>query len=124
MRVDPSATRAKVSNHIQTSAVLPIRGLLSIFNERARSITFPSEIKRVLKVYNITVKKVKSIRHLKKDDVAIVLIRKTSSLDYHWICYPVNKNIKSYYGAKKTRVVAVYLLKNNNSGHFLSNHFP
>ena len=61
MQIDPFVTKEKISNHIQTSSLLPIRSTLSIFDERARRITFPQEILRVLKIYNISTIEKKSV---------------------------------------------------------------
>lgn len=125
MGIDPHVSHEKISRHIQNNSVLPFRSFLSIFNERARSITFPFEIKRVLEVYNITVKELGSMSDLKEGDVAIILVCKKRSLEYHWICYPVRGNIKSFFGAKDTRVASVFLLENSNDGYFLPKyHFP
>jgi len=125
MGIDSHVSYKKISRHIQNNSTLPLRGFLSIFNERARSITFPFEIKRVLGVYNVTIKELSSMSDLEEGDVAIILVHKRLSLEYHWICYPVRKYIKSFFGAKDTRVARVFLLENNNDGYFLPKyHFP
>ncbi len=128
MKIDPFVTKEKISNHIQGGSILPIRSTLSIFNEKARSITFPKEMLRVLKVYNISVTKKKSLKEIKENEPVIVLIKdKKSAFDYHWIFYPKNSisRIETYFGAGSTRVVSVYVLKNENvKDYFLSSHLP
>ena len=125
MGIDPHVSYEKISRHIQNNSILPFRSFLSIFDERARSITFPFEVKRVLEVYNIAVKELGSMSALKEGDVAVILVYKKMSLEYHWICYPVRKNIKSFFGPKDTRVARIFLLKNYNDGYFLPEyHFP
>jgi len=127
MKIDPFVTREKISNHIQTSSILPIRGALSIFNEKARNITFPQEMLGVLKVYNISAIKKKSLNEIKRNESAIVLIRDKNSLfSYHWIFYPKHslRRIGSFFGVDSTDIVSVYILKNNNDDYFLSNHLP
>ena len=127
MQIDPFVTKEKISNHIQTSSLLPIRSTLSIFDERARRITFPQEILRVLKIYNISTIEKKSLSDIKENESAIVLIKnKDSAFTYHWIFYPKNSlwSIGNFFGVGSTDVVSVYILKNNNKNYFLSSHLP
>ena len=125
MGIDSRVSHKKISRHIQKNSVFPIRSFLSVFNERARGITFPFEIKRVLSVYNVTTKELNSIKDLEEEDVAIVLIREKFSLDYHWVCYPAWRNPQSFFGENDTLIIKILLLKNNNESYFLlGNHFP
>jgi len=88
-----------------------MRDILSVFNKQARQITFPSEIKKILKKNGFSIVSIKSLKELNKDeDTAIVLIRKKNTLTYHWACFPNDKYIKSFFG-KDTLIDEIYLIK-------------
>ena len=87
-----------------------VRDVLSIFHNGARKITFPDEIMRVLKKNGYKIKKTKDLKSLSETkDVALVLIKKRWSLNYHWMCFPVDKNILSFFG-NDTLLLKVYLI--------------
>ena len=44
-----------------------------------------------------------------KAEVALVLVNSKLN-NYHWLCFPVDKNIKEYFGPR-TKVSKIYLLK-------------
>ena len=88
-----------------------MRDVLSVFDKEARQVTFPSEIKKILKKNGFTIVSIKSLKELNKDeDTAIVLIRKKNTLTYHWACSPNDKYIKSFFG-KDTLIDEIYLIK-------------
>lgn len=86
-----------------------MRSILSIFSHHARSITFPSEIIKYFESHNFKVKSIKSYNQLKNGDIAIVLIKKNNTLMYHWVCFPYDINIESFFGAA-TSVLDIYLI--------------
>jgi hypothetical protein len=87
-----------------------VRDVLSIFVNSARKITFPAEMIKVLKTEGYSVKEVKKYSDLNETtDVAIILIKQKNTLNYHWICFPVDKNILSFFG-KDTVLKEIYLI--------------
>ena len=87
-----------------------LRDALSAFNREARQITFPAEIKKILKKNGFTIVSIKRLKDLDKDkDTGIVLIRKKNSLTYHWACFPNDRNIESFFG-KDTLIEEIYLI--------------
>lgn len=98
-----------ISKLIQNNG-FALQEFLSIFNQEALEITWPSQIKTALKKYNIEVTELESFSDLRiKSDIAIVLIH-TKLTNYHWLCFPVDKNINKYWG-DKTIVDKIYLLR-------------
>ena len=88
-----------------------LRGVLSAFNKQARQITFPAEIKKILKKNGFSIVSIKNLKDLNKNqDTAIVLIRKKNTLTYHWTCFPNDKYIESFFG-KDTLIEEIYLIK-------------
>lgn len=87
-----------------------LRDALSAFNKEARQITFPAEIKKILKKNGFTIVSIERLKDLNKDkDTAVVLIRKKGSLTYHWACFPNDGNIESFFG-KDTVIEEIYLI--------------
>ena len=57
-----------------------------------------------------SVKKIKKYSDLNETmDVAIILIKQKNALNYHWMCFPVDKNILSFFG-KDTILKEIYLI--------------
>ena len=76
-----------------------LRGVLSALDKEARRITFPAEIKKILKKNGFTIVSIKSLKELNKnEDTAIVLIRKKNTLTHHWACFPNDRNIENFFG--------------------------
>ena len=72
--------------------------VLVLFDKSASQITWPSEIKKILKARSIEIREIDSTDEL-KDDIAIILVRKKGTLDtYHWIVYPYHSLM--FYGDK------------------------
>ena len=87
-----------------------IRDILSVFANDARRITFPEEIFSELKKRGYVVKKIKNYSELDKDsDVALILIKEKDALNYHWMCFPADRNILSFFG-DNTILKEIYLI--------------
>jgi hypothetical protein len=87
-----------------------VRDILSIFDNDARKITFPDEVFDILKGKGYSVNRVKKYSSLNEmSDVAIILIKQKNTLNYHWACFPVDKNILSFFG-KDTSLEEIYLI--------------
>ncbi len=115
-RLGFSPSRVTISKEIlnDSKCYSLLRDVLSVFDGEAKEITFPTEIKNYLKN-----KKIK-ITHISKEDfeslpqskTAIVLIsRKGGFATYHWACWPVTKNVNSFYGKDSTIIHRVFLLE-------------
>ena len=102
-----------ISHKIQTdpSCGNLLRDFLSVFHNEARQITFPAEMKKILKKNGFTIVSIKSLKQLNENkDTAIVLIKKKKAMTYHWGCFPIDKNIESFFG-KDTIIKEIYLIK-------------
>ena len=102
-----------ISHKIQTdpSCGNLLRDFLSVFHNEARQITFPAEMKKILKKKGFTIVSIKSLEQLNDNkDTAIVLIKKRNSVTYHWGCFPIDRNIESFFG-KDTIIKEIYLIK-------------
>jgi hypothetical protein len=88
------------------------RDFLSLFSLRARSITWPFEIIKVLEKRGYQIEKLTNLKNLTSQDTAIVLVGKPFSFDYHWMVFPMDKNISTFYG-KETRIKMILLIKKN-----------
>ena len=88
------------------------RIFLSMFNYRAIEITFTYEIKNLLEDLGYKVFKAENIESLKEGDVALVLVRGNFfSKEWHWLCYPVDKeSINSFFG-KNTKTHLIFIIK-------------
>ena len=103
-------TNLEISEQIQKDGSI-LRDVMSAFTKEARRITFPSEIKSQLKEKGFEFIRLNSFSELKPEDTALILIHKKGTLSlYHWICFPVEKNILSFFG-EDTVVDIVYLIK-------------
>ena len=87
-----------------------VRDFLSLFVNDARRISFPDEMITILKGAGFKVSEVKKYEDLnEKTDIALILIKKKGSLDYHWMCFPADKNILSFFG-NGTLIKEAYLI--------------
>jgi hypothetical protein len=87
-----------------------IRDFLSVFINDARRISFPDEMVASLKKAGFKVAKIKKYEDLnKKTDTALILIKRKNSLRYHWMCFPIDKNILSFFG-NDTVLKEIYLI--------------
>ena len=86
------------------------RHLMTIAHKDAGLITCPNEVVEVCKQNGYEVISVKDFSKLDpKKDVALILIY-SNLLEWHWVCFPVDKNIPKWYG-DSTKIVKIYLLK-------------
>ena len=114
-RFDERVSRREISHEILSNGQITscVRDLLSIFDNEAREITFPREMKIPLEKRGYIMKKVKSLKELNEQkDVGLVLIKKKWTLLYHWLCFPVDKNILTFFG-NDTDIQEVYLILKN-----------
>ena len=105
-------SRKEISHEILSNGQITscIRDLLSIFENNARKITFPSEMKIPLEERGYKIKKLNSFKELDKEkDIGLILIKKKWTLKYHWMCFPVDKNILTFFG-NDTNIEEVYLI--------------
>ena len=87
-----------------------VRDVTAIFHNDARRITFPEEMINVLKDKGYSISKGKEYSGLNEAvDIAIILIKKKNTLEYHWMCFPVDKNILTFFG-NDTVVKEIYLI--------------
>tara|TARA_Y100000310_G_scaffold295294_1_gene326477 strand:+ start:2668 stop:2910 length:243 start_codon:yes stop_codon:yes gene_type:complete len=76
-----------------------------------RKITFPTELKSILKKHGFRIVNVSDLEELNEnEDTALVLVKRKNNLNYHWMCFPVDKNIKTFFG-KDTIIKEIYLIK-------------
>ena len=90
-----------------------LRDFLSMFEGEAKEITFPAEIGNYLKSkkIKITYISLEKLESLPLDRTAIVLLSKKGTLTYHWTCWPVVKNLSSFFGEGSTLVHQILLLE-------------
>ena len=105
----PGRTAADISIGIQDNGNF-WRHLMTIAHRDAGLITCPHEIIEVCKQNGYTVIPVKDYGKLDSDkDVALILLY-SNLLEWHWVCFPVDKNIPNWYG-DSTKIVKIFLLK-------------
>ncbi len=101
--------RKDISKFIQENP-RPLIELLSFFSKDSVEITWPCDIKRAAKKYGYKIVSLKEFNKLNpQKDVALVLIN-TKLSNYHWLCFPIDKNIGTFFGPK-TKINKIYLLK-------------
>lgn len=87
-----------------------LRGFLAIFINEAREITFQEEMLYMLEENGFKIKKVDCFEQLnEKTDIALILIKEEGRIAYHWMCFPIDKNILSFFG-KDTIIKDIYLV--------------
>lgn len=104
------APKEEVSKHIQDDGQL-FKSFLALFDREAVCVTWSWEMKRVVEKYGFKLVSAQDFEKLNpKKDIALVLVRgRFFSSEWHWMCYPVDKNIKSFFG-KDTKIDTLYLL--------------
>lgn len=86
------------------------RDIAAIFVNDARRITFPQEMLYVFEKYGFKIKKIEKFEDLnEKTDAAIVLVKKNGTIYYHWMSFPKDKNILTFFGID-TVVKEIYLI--------------
>jgi hypothetical protein len=83
--------------------------ILSIFNNEAIQITWPHEIKTIIKEHGFEAVSIKDISELDpQKHIALVLVY-TKLTNYHWLVFPID-DPEDYYG-EDTKVRKIFLLK-------------
>jgi hypothetical protein len=106
-------SKEEISIIIQKRHTTACRNFYGVFDEKARGISFISDLIAVLRHYNIGVYDLgsKNLKDIKSETAAIVLIKQRGTLNYHWITYPVRDNIATFYGDEKgTEIKKIYIL--------------
>lgn len=107
-RLGINVSQKDLSHEIQKNGTC-LRDFLSIFDTRARQITFPSEMKTALGKHGYKMTKIDSIKIIDaQKDTAILLVHKVNTLNYHWICYPVSN---FHFFGKETILDSIYLIE-------------
>lgn len=101
---------AKVSKKIQSSGNIS-RNAMSLFHYKLIQVTFPCEVKEYYESNGFEVNEINDIKKLKKDDVALVLVRGNIFDDesYHWLCYPSDNRISNFY-LENTEIIKIYVI--------------
>ena len=111
-----SMSRSQISYKIQQNNS-KLRCFISIFENEARQITWPWEIRDFFikndKITEFTVIEVSSLEVLEENSVAIVLIRKPYSVrHYHWITFPIySKSLIATRFGPNTIISSMYEIK-------------
>ena len=105
------APRGEVSKKIQDDGQI-FKGFLALFDREAVCVTWSWELKSVVKKYGFSLVTVEDFESLDPSkDVALVLVRgKFISKQWHWMCFPVEKNITNFFG-ENTKIDTILLLK-------------
>ena len=85
---------------------------MSLAHYDALEITFPSEIKTIIKKHGFLPLEIRNLESLNNEvDVALVLVAKNYLKgEAHWLCFPADNNIERFFG-KNTRIIKIFLLK-------------
>ena len=118
----PTTTKA-VSDGIRDHAIVEncLRGIFSIFYEDAALITWPWEMKNELERRGFIVKekrgsKEEMLKYFNEEImtnlevVAIILLKDSSRIKYHWTAFPSHRNIPTFFG-KYTVICSIYVLE-------------
>ena len=105
------APREEISKHIQDEGQI-FKGFLSLFDNEAVCATWTWEMKSAVKKYGFELIDIKDFKKLDPSkDIALVLVYgKFFSSQWHWMCYPVDKNITTFFGPN-TKIDKILLLK-------------
>ena len=104
----------EISEQIQDAGI-PLKRFLSFFDRGVICVTWSWEMEKVVGKYGFKLLDVDKFESLDPSkNIAFILVRgRFVSQDWHWMCYPVDKNIKSYFGSK-TKIDKILLLKKIN----------
>ena len=104
------SSREKISRDIQDSGNI-VRILLSLVHHHSFYITWPHEIKNHLNKHGYKVEEIDDLQSLNEKDIAIVLVKgSVTKQQLHWMCYPDDHDIKTYFG-ENTEIVKIYLIE-------------
>ena len=101
--------RRQLSREIQATGNIG-RKAVALLHYEAIQITWPSEVKAILKKYGYGVEEVVSLSQLSRGNVGIILLLgDRMNFQYHWVSFPEDKNIETHFG-KETKILKVYKL--------------
>jgi hypothetical protein len=105
------APRNQISKRMQDDGIA-LKRFLSFFDRGAVCATWSWEMEKAVGKYGFKLVDVDEFEKLDPSkDIAFILVRgKFISQDWHWMCYPVDKDIKNYFGSK-TKIDKILLLK-------------
>jgi len=105
------APRKEISKHIQDDSRL-LKGFLSLIDRRIVCATWSWEMKSAVKKYGFELVSIDDLEKLEPNkDIALVLVYgKFISSEWHWMCYPVDNNINTFFSSN-TKIDKIYLLK-------------
>ena len=108
------APRKEISKLIQDDGMY-FKKFLSFFDRQAVCSTWSWEMKKVVKKYGFELVDADSFEKLDPSkDIAIILVRgKFISKEWHWMCFPVHEDIKTFFGSN-TKIDKILLLKKIN----------
>ena len=111
----PSSDINKEASEFIQSEGQVLKKFLALFDKEVVQVTWSWEMKSVARKYGFELISVKDFKKINPSkDIAIVLVYgKFLSSQWHWMCYPVDKNITAYFG-KDTKIDKIYLLKKTN----------
>ena len=105
----PPAPRSEVSMRIQDNGN-GWRDLMTLVHKKASQITCPHEIVKVCKQYGFKAVSVDKYNKLDPNkDVALILLY-SNLMEWHWVCFPIDKNIPNWYG-DSTKIVKIFVLE-------------
>jgi len=103
------APRDEVSRRIQDNGN-GWRDFMGLFHENASQVTCPHEVVEVCKQYGFKVVSTGDFYKLDSEkDIALILLY-SNLLEWHWVCFPIDKNIPNWYG-DSTKIVKVFILE-------------
>ena len=110
-------TPPQISQQIQdSSSILNLRFPLTLLYSDFVQITWPSEMVKVCESYGFEMVKLDSLDDLKENDTGIILLHKKGTIEYHWVCHPIDSQIKTHYGDTHTDIHSVYIVQWNRCG--------
>ena len=107
-------TTEEISKQIQDNGKY-FRKFLSFFNRDVVCVTWTWEMKAVMKKWGFELINIDDFEKLDpKKDIAFILVRgRFFSSEWHWMCYPVDNKVKTWFGSG-TKIDKILLLKKIN----------
>tara|TARA_Y100000310_G_scaffold180736_1_gene180673 strand:+ start:2080 stop:2562 length:483 start_codon:yes stop_codon:yes gene_type:complete len=104
-------TAEEISKQIQDDGML-LKKFLALFDNRIVCSTWSWEIREVVKKYGFELINIEKFENLNPStDIAFVLVRgKFFSKEWHWVCYPVDEDMNTFFGSE-TQIDKILLLK-------------
>ena len=107
--MNQSSNTREISRSIQDGGN-NLRFFLALCHPELIEITLPHEMQKVTARYGFQTKTTKSLENLKETDIALILVSNKTYTKCHWLCFPVDQNIKTFFG-EGTRIHKIFLLK-------------